>query len=413
MQLDSDFVRSYFPSFEQPNLTGWAFLENAGGSFMCNPVIEALNSYYLTHKVQPYHAYPAALEAGALMDSAKNRLAEMLNVATSEVNFGPSTSQNTYNLSQALAESFQAGDEIIVTNQDHEANIGVWRKLESRGFVIKQWSIKSETGELNIKDLATLLNEKTKAVAFTHCSNIVATTNPVREITDLIRAAGAISIVDGVSYCGHGLPDVKALGADIYLLSLYKVYGPHLGVMVLSDELNKSLPYQGHYFNKEKSGYRFTPAGPDHAQIAAVNGVVDYIDIIYEHHFVTSNCKTEDNPSTRANKVMKLFQKHEHDITQPLLNFIDSHEQLQLIGLTDASKRAPTVSFRSNKYDPLTLTKALAEEKIMVGSGHFYSYRLLEGLGLNPEEGVCRASLVHYNTSEDVTRLINALEKIH
>ncbi|MEH6457922.1 MAG: aminotransferase class V-fold PLP-dependent enzyme [Cocleimonas sp.] len=409
MQLDSEFVRSHFPAFKQSNLIGWAHFENAGGSFTCSPVIDALNSYYLTHKVQPYHAFPAALEAGELMDSAKSRLAEMLNVSSSELHFGPSTSQNTYNLSQAFGETFQAGDEIIVTNQDHEANIGTWRKLESRGLVIKQWSIDAETGELNLPDLAALLNDKTKVVAFTHCSNILGSTNPVREITDLIHTAGAIAVVDGVSYCGHGLPDVKTLGADIYLLSLYKVYGPHLGAMVLSDDLNEHLTYQGHYFNSDKSGYRFTPAGPDHAQIAAVNGMVDYIDAVYGHHFGTTN----DAPSARSNEVLKLFQQHEQTLIQPILDFIDLHDQLQLIGQIDATKRAPTVSFRSKKYDPLSLTKALANEKIMVGSGHFYSYRLLESLGLNPDEGVCRASLVHYNTNEEVSRLINALEKLH
>lgn len=409
MRLDNAFVRSCFPAFEQTNLSGWAFFENAGGSYACGPVIEALNNYYLTHKVQPYHAFPAALEAGDQMDNAKRRMADMLNVAISEVNFGPSTSQNTYNLAQALADGYQSGDEIIVTNQDHEANIGVWRKLEARGRVIKEWSISPENGELAIADLAALLNENTKAVAFTHCSNIVASTNPVREITDLIHAAGAIAIVDGVSYCSHGLPDVKALGADVYLFSLYKVYGPHLGVMVLSDQLNQTLPYQGHFFNHAKPGCRFTPAGPDHAQIAAVNGVMDYINQVFEHHYGA----TDEDPSTRANKVMHLFQQHERKTVQPLLDFLSAHDQLQLIGQTDATKRAPTVSFISSKYHPLSLTKALADEKIMMGSGNFYSYRLMEGLGIDAEQGVCRASMVHYNNSDEVERLISTLEKLH
>ena len=409
MQLDNSFVRSCFPAFEQANLSGWAFFENAGGSYACRPVVDALNHYYTTHKIQPYHAFPAAMEAGELMDNSKRRMAEMLNVATSEVNFGPSTSQNTYNLAQALAEGFEAGDEVIVTNQDHEANIGVWRKLASRGLVIKEWSIDPKTGELDVEGLSGLLNEKTKAVAFTHCSNIIASTNPVREITDKIHAAGAIAIVDGVSYCGHGLPDVKALGADVYLFSLYKVYGPHLGVMVLSDTLNQSLPQQGHFFNHDKPGYRFTPAGPDHAQIAAVNGVMDYVDIIYAHHYGA----TQDDPNTRANKVMHLFQQHERETVQPLLDFLTAHNQLQLMGQPDATKRAPTVAFTSSKHDPLVLTQELAKEKIMVGSGNFYSYRLMEGLGFDAEQGVCRASMVHYNNGEEVGRLIAALKKLH
>ncbi|MFT5261021.1 MAG: cysteine desulfurase family protein (TIGR01976 family) [Saprospiraceae bacterium] len=409
MKLDNPFVRSCFPAFEQANLKDWAFFENAGGSYACAPVINALNDYYLTHKLQPNHAFPAALEAGELMDSSKRRMAEMLNVATSEVHFGPSTSQNTFNLAQALGDSCFEGDEIIVTNQDHEANIGVWRKLEQRGLVLKQWSVSAETGELDIADLRKLLNEKTKAVAFTHCSNIVASINPVREITDLVHSVDAITIVDGVSFCPHGLPDVKALGADVYIFSLYKVYGPHLGVMVLSDELNKNLPHQSHFFLQDNPAYRFTPAGPDHAQIAAVNGVIDYIDNLYTHHYSADN----ETPNVRANKVLNLFQQHEHEILQPLLDYLDSHDQLNLIGKTDATLRAPTVSFTSKKMDALSLTKALAEHKIMTGSGDFYAYRLVESLGFNLEQGVCRASMVHYNNAEEVDRLIEALEQIH
>ncbi len=409
MKLDNTFVRSCFPAFEQENLKGWAFFENAGGSFACAPVIEALNNYYLTHKVQPDHAFPASQEASGLMADAKRRMAQMLNVATSEVNFGPSTSQNTYNLAQALVEEYTAGDEIIVTNQDHEANIGAWRRLEPRGLVIKEWSIDGATGELAIEDLTALLSDKTKAVAFTHCSNVVASINPVREIIDLVHSVGAIAIVDGVSYCGHGLPDINALGADVYLFSLYKVYGPHLGVMVLSDQLNQSLPYQGHFFNQGSPAYRFTPAGPDHAQIAAVNGVIDYIDSVYAHHYG----KTNETPNGRANKTMQLFQRHEQKILQPLLDFLAAHDQLRLIGRADATQRAPTVSFISSKYNPVALTEALSNEKIMIGSGNFYAYRLMQGLGLDPEEGVCRASMVHYNSEEEAERLVAALGNLH
>jgi selenocysteine lyase/cysteine desulfurase len=176
------------------------------------------------------------------------------------------------------------GDEVIVTNQDHEANIGVWSRLEDSGIVVREWKIDPETAELHPMDLEALLGPKTRAVAFTHCSNVVASINPVREITDLVHEAGAWAIVDGVSFCPHGMPDVAALGADIYLFSLYKVYGPHLGAMVISSKLNDELPYQGHFFNASKPSARFTPAGPDHAQIATVNGVMDYMESVCARH---------------------------------------------------------------------------------------------------------------------------------
>ena len=152
-------------------------------------------------------------------------------------------------------------------------------------MVIREWQVDPETAELDPADLDKLLNEKTRVVAFTHCSNIVGSMNPVREWTDRIHAAGAMAIVDGVSYAGHGLPDVDELGADIYLFSLYKVYGPHLGVMVMRKAINEQLPNQGHFFNADYPTARFTPAGPDHAQIVSVNGVIDYFEAVYSHHF--------------------------------------------------------------------------------------------------------------------------------
>ena len=186
---------------------------------------------------------------GEEMDRARRRMAGWLNVAPGEVHFGPSTSQNTYTLAQSLRQYLKPGDEIIVTNQDHEANVGVWRRLESDGIVMREWQVNPDTAELESAGLDALLNDRTRAVAFTHCSNIVGSMHPVRLWVDRIHAAGAIAIVDGVSYCPHGFPDVSELGADIYLFSLYKVYGPHLGVMVMKAGLNEKLPNQGHFFN--------------------------------------------------------------------------------------------------------------------------------------------------------------------
>ncbi len=408
--LDVDFVRAAFPAFSQPDLKGWSFFENAGGSYACGPVIEALSNYYTNNKVQPYHPFPAAQQAGAQMDRAKSRMASMLNVQGSEVHFGPSTSQNTYNLAQALADDFKDGDEMIVTNQDHEANIGSWQRLTQRGMKIKEWQVDPATGELHIADLIPLLSNKTKAVAFTHCSNIIASVNDVKQITDLVHGVGALVIVDGVSFCGHGLPDVDALGADVYLFSLYKVYGPHLGVMVMRDALNKSLPQQGHFFNKDQAGHRFTPAGPDHAQVAAVNGVIDYIEAVHAHHFTDAQSISSHK---KAEQVLQLFQQHEHQTMQPLLDYIDGHSQLHLLGKNKAVQRAPTISFTSAKYAPEALAGQLAEDKIMLAGGHFYAYRLIKAMGIDTETGVCRASMVHYNNDQDVQNLIAALDKRH
>ena len=405
--LDLNFVRSNFPAFAEPSLKGFGFFENAGGSYACMQTIDWLNRYYRQTKVQPYYDFPASTTAGEQMDTAKQRMAAWLNVETEEVHFGPSTSQNTYVVAQALRQELKPGDEVIVTNQDHEANIGAWSRLEDDGIAVREWKVDPDTAELHPLDLEALLSERTRAVAFTHCSNLVASINPVREITDMIHRAGALAIVDGVSFCPHGLPDVRALGADIYLFSLYKVYGPHLGVMVMSKELNGDLPYQGHFFNAGIPGARFTPAGPDHAQIASVNGVLDYLEAVYQHHY------GEDTPDMRkAAAVMELFREQESKLLQPLLDFLSGHPKVRLIGKKNAKGRAPTVTFTADGHRSTELASQLSDFKLGVGVGHFYSYRLIEALGINTEEGALRTSFVHYTSQGEVDRLIAALDQI-
>jgi len=405
--LDLEFVRSCFPAFSEPSLEDFAFFENAGGSYACRQTIEWLNRYYRQTKVQPYYDYPVSATAGIQMDASKQRMAAWLNVDAEEVHFGPSTSQNTYVIAQALRQELKPGDEVVVTNQDHEANIGVWSRLEDDGIVVREWKVDPDTAELHPIDLEVLLNERTRAVAFTHCSNVVASINPVREITDMIHAAGAWSIVDGVSFCPHGMPDIPSLGADIYLFSLYKVYGPHLGVMYLSEKLNSELPYQGHFFNAGIPSARFTPAGPDHAQIASVNGVMDYMDAIYQHHY------GDDVPAAqRASAVRDLFRDHETELLQPLLDFLEDHPKVHMIGKSRAVERAPTVAFIVQDYSSTELAAHLISFKLGIGVGHFYAYRLVEALGIDTDEGVLRASFVHYTSPQEVTRLIEALDQL-
>lgn len=407
-RLDSDFIRSQFPAFSEPSLAGFAHFENAGGSYACGQVVEALDRYYRETKVQPYYGFKPSHEAGLQMDSARERMANWLNVDTDEVHFGPSTSQNTYVVAQALRAHLQPGDEIIVTNQDHEANIGAWRRLADAGMVVREWCVNPETAELESADLDALLNERTRVLAFTHCSNIVGSMNPVREWADKARAVGAMVIVDGVSYAGHGLPDVDALGVDIYLFSLYKVYGPHLGVMVMRKAINERLPNQGHFFNADHTTDRFTPAGPDHAQIASVNGVIDYLEAVYSHHWEAG----EATPAQKTSRVRALFQHAERRNLRPLLEFLGEKTSVRLIGKTVTNKRAPTVSFTVEGRAPADIAAQLAEMNIGIANGNCYAYRLMEALTIVPEQGVVRLSFVHYTLKEEVERLMSALDQI-
>ena len=233
----------------------------------------------------------------------------------------------------------------------------------------------------------------------------MGTIHPVRKITDMIHAAGAIAVVDGVAFSPHGLPDIAALGADVYLFSLYKVYGPHLGAMYLRSELNDEWPPQGHFFNAAKPAYRFTPAGPDHAQIAAVNGVIDYFEDINSHHGAP-----DPSGAAGAAHVRTLFRAHETRLLQPLLDFLAAHPAVRLLGQTRADERAPTVSFSVRGRSSKDIAARLAQAGLGVGVGDFYAYRLIEALGYDMGDGVVRASFVHYTREEDVTRLIETLD---
>lgn len=403
--LDTEFVRGQFPAFTEPSLAGQAFFENAGGSYACGPVIARLERYYRQRKVQPYGAFAASRLAGEEMDEARTRLALMLGVATDELSFGPSTTQNTYVLAQAFREWLKPGEAIVVTDQDHEANSGPWRRLADSGIEIREWRIDRDTGLLRLDDLENLLDERVRLVCFPHCSNIVGAINPVVEITAVAHAAGAFVCVDGVSYAPHGFPNPGQMGPDIYLFSAYKTYGPHQGIMTIRRELGQLLPNQGHWFNADTLYKRFTPAGPDHAQVAACAGIADYVDALAGHHGITGG------PSARAGGVHDLFRAHETRLLQPVLDFLGARNAVRLIGPRDAGARAPTVAIELPGPGAEAAAR-LAEHGIMAGGGDFYGVRPLKAMGIDPEKGVLRLSFVHYTTKDDIDRLLDALDAV-
>ncbi len=223
-KLDLAFVRAQFPAFSVPDLADKAFFENAGGSYACGPVIDRLTRFYRERKVQPYAPYAAATAGGEEMDEARARLAAMMGVKTHELSFGPSTTANTYVLAQAFRHWLKPGDAIVVTDQDHEANSGPWRRLAEEGIEIREWKIDPATGHLDPSRLEGLLADgKVRLLCFPHCSNVVAEINPVAEIVALAHGAGAVTCVDGVSYAPHGVPDVG--GAWRGYLPVFRLQG--------------------------------------------------------------------------------------------------------------------------------------------------------------------------------------------
>ncbi|WP_339766522.1 aminotransferase class V-fold PLP-dependent enzyme [uncultured Pseudosulfitobacter sp.] len=399
MNIDTDWVRAQFPAFSQPSLQGQAFFENAGGSYTCQPVIDRLTRFYTERKMQPYGTSQASRLGGEEMDEARSRMAAILGVDTDELSFGPSTTQNTYVLAQAFGQMLKPGEAIVVTNQDHEANSGPWRRLAERGIEVREWQINPDTGKLEIEKLEALLDESVRLVCFPHCSNVVGEINPVVEITAVAHAAGAFVCVDGVSYAPHGFADVGHMGPDIYLFSAYKTYGPHQGLMVIRRALGELLPNQGHYFNGDTLYKRFTPAGPDHAQVAACAGMADYVDAFAAHH------------NTDARGVHDVMREQETHLLQHMLDALRGRNDLRILGPTEAANRAPTVALDLGRAAK-PVAQALADHGIMTAGDDFYAVRALEAMGIDPAQGVLRLSFTHYTTRAEIDQALTALDAV-
>lgn len=394
--FDLDWVRARFPAFSDPDLHGRAFFENAGGSYPCIQVIDRLEEVYRRLKVQPFWSWQPSDRLGAMMDESRTRLAAMMGVGEDEIHFGPSTSQNTYVLAQAVRQGIAPG-EIVVTDQDHEANSGVWRRLSGEGFTIREWRIDPETGHLDPAGLADLLSGKTRVVCFPHASNIVAEINPVAEICAMARAAGAISVVDGVSYAPHGIPDVAALGADVYLFSAYKTHGPHQGVMTVRRAAADRMAPQCHWFNRDDRQAWFTPCGPDHAQIAALAGMADYADALSARH---GGAPAHD-----------LMRAREIALMAPLMDWLRGRNDVRLLGPADPARRAPTVSLVHARPGE-ALADELAQHGVLAGGGCFYADRCVAAQGVDRDHGVLRVSFLHYTAPAEIEQLIGALDRV-
>ena len=408
--LDIDFVKAQFPAFKDPLSSKWSFFENAGGSYVPINVIKHLNNFMTSTKVQPYAEFDISKIAGNNMDKATELFAEMINARKDEIIIGASTTMNMYVLSNAMKHFIKPGDEVIVTNQDHEANIGAWRRLGSHGAVIKEWKINPENAELEIEDLKALLTNKTKIVAVTHCSNIVGSINDLQSIAKLVHEYGAFLIGDGVSYAPHGLPNVKDLDVDFYTFSLYKTYGPHLGLLYGKKEILNQLPNQNHEFLEGDVPYTLNPGGPNHEELSCLVGIYEYFNNLYNHHFPDEN----NTLRKKIEKINELISNHEEQIANPLLEYLNSRNDIKLIGKKkiENKNRAPTIAFTFVNQSSKKISDQLVKNGIATRNDNFYAWRCLKALGIDVDDGVVRTSMVHYNTREDVEKLISVLKKI-
>ena len=405
--LDVEFCRSHFEALAG----GWVFMENAGGTLVPRQVTERLAEFTTNCQVQPGEGYEASDAAQARVAEGRAVLAALINADVDEIVVGPSTTSNVYVLSHALAPLLEPGDEVIVTNQDHEANNGAWRRLEATGVIIREWRMNADTDDLEIEDLEPLLGDRTKLVCFTHCSNIVGLVHDVKSIVRRIHEAGALACVDGVAYVPHRRVDVKDLDVDIYLYSPYKFFGPHMGILYGKRDLLARLANQTHYFvDADDHQRRLCPGGPNYELTAACGGIIEYFDRVHAYHFPGANVEKP----RRLEQVYALFTAHEAAISRRLEEFLSARPGVRLIGNGAAGRRdrVAVFAFLVDGRDSREIPEKLRARKIGLYADDFYAARCIDAIGARPHNGVVRASMVHYNSPEDVDRLIDGLDRI-
>jgi cysteine desulfurase family protein (TIGR01976 family) len=402
--LQLDYVRQQFPS-----LAGeWTFLDNAGGSQTLKSVVDRIADYLLTSDVQLGASYAVSQLATDRVSKATQAVATLLHAAdVSEVVMGSSTSLLLRILAHCLGQTFRPGDQVIVTNCDHEANISPWVDLQKQGVEVKFWRLNPETLQLHLEDLQPLLTPQTRLVAFTHTSNILGTINPIKQITELAHAHGAMVCVDGVGYAAHRLVDVQAWDVDFYAFSFYKVYGPHYAVLYGKRSHLAELPNFNHYFIQD-SPYKFQPGNVNFELSYGMLGLCDYLsDLAQQHGSTTPDLRS------RMQQAFDLISAYEDVIGDRLLSFLRSKPNVKIIGEAEANqtRRVPTISFVVNGVDSATIPPQIDPHHIGIRYGDFYAKRLIHDLGFAPN-GVVRVSMVHYNTIAEVDRLIALFDRL-
>ena len=404
--LNIDHVRAEFPALRD----GFIYLDNAGGSQVLRRVGDRVRDYLLGSSVQLGASYSRSQDAGARVLAARRSVATLINAAhDDEVVMGGASTALMFQVTQAILPSIQPGDEIIVTNTDHEANIGCWIRLQAAGAVLRFWNINPQTLELQMADLQALLSSRTKWVAMTHASNILGTINPVAQVAALVHAAGARLCVDAVAYAPHRLVDVQASGADLYVFSFYKVFGPHYAVLWGRRELLLGLASLNHYFiSADTIPYKLQPGNVNYELSYGCIGISDYLEDVGARLGAVGNTRVKMQAAFDA------FERQEDLLAEQLLGFLRSKKNVQIIGLPDTTsgRRVPTISFVVDGVHSETIVRHIDRFGIGIRFGDFYAKRLIEFLGLQDRGGVVRVSMAHYNTSGEIAQLLHHLDEV-
>jgi len=397
-----DQIRAQFPALKN----GAIFMDNAGGAQVPGSVADAMHSYMLNSYVQVGADYPASVRATQTVDDAHAMVNTLMGGdEIGQTIFGASSSTLCRMLADCYAEVLKPGDEIIVAESGHEANVGPWAHLPKRGLEVKLWKANPETGICELSTLKSLLSDRTKVVALVQVSNILGSVEDVQPCIDAAHAVGARVVLDGVAYAPHLAMDVKALNVDWYVFACYKVFGPHGGAMFGKNDAIAELTGPNHYFlPKSYIPGKFELGGVNHEACAGLLGLKPYLQ------FLAGRDSFDRQTVVDA---WKVIEQMERPLTAQFLEFLQSKPKVKVIGRSTAdANRVPTIAFTHDSIAPRDIALRAVAEGIGMREGNFYSVRLLERMGLDASVGVARASFAHYNTSQEVEKLIGVLDAI-
>jgi len=418
--LDLDWVRSQFPSLSRKvNGRPAVFFDGPGGTQVPQRVIDAISGYLRESNANTHGAYATSRETDKVIEGARSAMADFLGCDSDEIVFGPNMTTLTFAMSRAIGRELRAGDEILLTHLDHDANVSPWRALEERGVKIQFADINEEDCTLNIDDLASKINSRTKVVAVGYASNAVGTINDVKTVVRLAHDVGALAYVDAVHYAPHGPIDVRDLDCDFLACSTYKFFGPHMGVLYGKREhFARLTPY------KVRANTNDVPecwewGTLNHECIAGITACVEYLAELGRKHLgpgaLTRAGEVEAPAPTRAAALQAAYcaiQAHERTLAERMLKGSAQIQALRLYGISDLSRlehRCPTFAIRMEGCTPLELATKLGERGIFTWDGNYYAINLTERLGVEEHGGFLRIGLVHYNTEEEVDRILSEL----
>jgi cysteine desulfurase family protein (TIGR01976 family) len=408
--LDIAWTRSQFPSLQtQVNGQPTAFLDGPAGTQVPIQVMHAVQSYLTSANANTGGSFLTSRRTEEIIAAARLAMADFFHCHRDEVVFGQNMTTITYSVSRAIGRALNPGDEILLTTLDHDANFSPWKALEEKGVVIRQVDIHEEDCTLNLDDLKNKLNERTKLIAVGYASNAVGTINPVAEITRLAHATGAMVYIDAVHFAPHGLIDVDELNCDFLVCSPYKFFGPHSGALYgKRHHLEGFRPYKVRPCTDQIPD-RWESGTQTHELIAGIAAAVEYIAEVGR--------RNDPSVGTRREALSAAYRAtvaYERRLISRMVEGLQAIPGVRIYGITDPKRfgeRCPTLSLRIGNHRPAAIAAFLGERGIFTWDGNYYALNLSERLGVESQGGMLRIGLVHYNTLEEVERLLSALRE--